>query len=631
MNVPAISVKYALRNHSEWWYRNATPFIYEIIAKGFKIPLLAYPPPSSAKNNKSALNHPQFVSKTIAELLISGVVVEVNQMPHMLNPLTVADNSADKLRLVLDLRLLNPFVEVGKMKFENIDTASQFFKRNQYLATFDLKSGYHHIDIRTEDQTLLGFQWNNHYYTYTSLAFGLNVAGLIFTKVLRTLVKKWRAKSICVVLYIDDGILFADTLESCLDNVIIVREDLKASGFVVNEAKSFWLPKQEMKWLGFVFNTVENKIKIPQKKLAKVQTKIEDVLKLEFISAKELASFVGKITSLHYALGGLVYLLTKNCQVWISVQPTWVKRAMIPNECKVEFLFWKRNLSEARNLPFEKTLPTFTRKVYTDASGKGGGGFIEGLEGSEMVQSFSSEDCLRSSTWRELKTVLDFLVIHQKDLSNEQVLWYSDNSGVISILKKGSMVHELQILALNVFEICSAKNISLCVAWLPRDDNEAADHLSKIEDHDDWQIASRIFLYFQKLVGVFTLDPFAGTLNTKCSHFYSKWWCVGSAGVDAFCFTWKGYLCRVVPPPVLVGKTIKHLIHNRVNAVLVVPKWPSAAFWPILYPNGVLAQGFSLLQEYKEPADFFQEGVFCNKMFTRAAFSGNVLVLRVKF
>ena len=200
-----------------------------MVQKGYKIPLLNYPPISSAKNNRSALNHVAFVSKTIEELLLSGVVKQVFNMPHMVNPLTVADNST-KLRLVLDLRLLNPFVFVDKLKFENIDTAAQFFKKDQYLATFDLKSGYHHIDIRMEDQTLLGFQWNNCYYTYTLLAFGLNVAGLIFTKVLRTLVKKWRAQGITVVLYIDDGILISDTLEGCLDSVITVRKDLKDSG-----------------------------------------------------------------------------------------------------------------------------------------------------------------------------------------------------------------------------------------------------------------------------------------------------------------------------------------------------------------------------------------------------------------
>jgi hypothetical protein len=33
-------------------------------------------------------------------------------------------------------------------------------------------------------------------------------------------------------------------------------------------------------------------------------------------------------------------------------------------------------------------------------------------------------------------------------------------------------------------------------------------------------------------------DRFAHDYNAKCKQFYSKFWCPGTAGIDAFRFTW---------------------------------------------------------------------------------------------
>jgi hypothetical protein len=85
----------------------------------------------------------------------------------MVNLLTVAQYSGQKLRLVLDLRRVNLHVSIDQLNFEDLKVAKQLFKCNQYMATFDLKSGY---------------QCNNTYYVYTIfIAFGLKVVGLAFT------------------------------------------------------------------------------------------------------------------------------------------------------------------------------------------------------------------------------------------------------------------------------------------------------------------------------------------------------------------------------------------------------------------------------------------------------------------
>jgi hypothetical protein len=62
---------------------------------------------------------------------------------------------------------------------------------------FDLKSGYHHIDIHEHHPHFLGFYWQfgnkTKYFTFSVLPFGLCSSGHIFTKVVRVLVKYWKS------------------------------------------------------------------------------------------------------------------------------------------------------------------------------------------------------------------------------------------------------------------------------------------------------------------------------------------------------------------------------------------------------------------------------------------------------
>ena len=54
------------------------------------------------------------------------------------------------------------------------------------MFSFDLKSGYHYVEIFQPHQTFLGFSWDfqgeTGFYIFTVLPFGLSVAPYIFTR-----------------------------------------------------------------------------------------------------------------------------------------------------------------------------------------------------------------------------------------------------------------------------------------------------------------------------------------------------------------------------------------------------------------------------------------------------------------
>ena len=78
--------------------------------EGYKIPFTYTPQKAHFKNNKSALQNSDFVTDPIKDLLVNKLVKETNNIPHVLNPLSVAENSADKKRGILDLRYVNKHI-----------------------------------------------------------------------------------------------------------------------------------------------------------------------------------------------------------------------------------------------------------------------------------------------------------------------------------------------------------------------------------------------------------------------------------------------------------------------------------------------------------------------------------------
>ena len=75
---------------------------------------------------------------------------------------------------------------------------------------------------------------------------------------------------------------------------------------------------------------------------------------------------------------------------------------------------------------------------------------------------------------------------------------------------------------------------------------------------------------------------------TKMQKFlvvFSRFWNPGTAGVDAFFHDWWNDVAWVVPPIPLVLRVLQFIFHSASQGTLVVPHWPSAAYWPLLVNN----------------------------------------------
>ena len=145
-----------------------------------------------------------------------------------------------KLRLILDLSGLNFHLFKFPVIYEGLDVLREYIKQSGYLIKFDLRSGYHHIDIFHEHQTHVGFAWTlsvTRVILCLLLPFGLSSACNIFTKVMREVVRKWQASGIIIVMYLDDCIATNECLSESTSHAFQIKSDLQAAGFSINEKK----------------------------------------------------------------------------------------------------------------------------------------------------------------------------------------------------------------------------------------------------------------------------------------------------------------------------------------------------------------------------------------------------------
>ena len=215
-------------------------------------------------------------------------------------------------------------------------------------------------------------------------------------------------------------------------------------------------------------------------------------------------------------------------------------------------------------------------------------------------------------------------------LRNVRVRWFSDNQNVVRIIQVGSRKAHLQEQAMRVFETCIAYQIRLEPEWLPREENELADFISRIINYDDWQVDPECFYDLDGIWGPHSIDRFADNYNSQLPRFNSRFACPGTEAVDAFTVDWGGgennWWC---PPPSLVVRVMKHAEVCHASGTLVVPCWESAPFWPLLCTDGMGYASF-VVDVRMVPACTLQ-GRSGGNLFGECRPSDRLLALRVGF
>ena len=191
------------------------------------------------------------------------------------------------------------------------------------------------------------------------------------------------------------------------------------------------------------------------------------------------------------------------------------------------------------------------------------------------------------------------------------------------------MKAHLHKLALDLFSLCLNNNISIYLEWIPRNLNEMADAISKFVDHDDWSTTDGFFTFLNKVWGLFTIDRFASAENKKLERFNSLFWNPGTERVNTFSTSWEFENNWLVPPLYLISNTILHLLTCQAQGTLIVPRWPSAPFWPLLFVSKFQTQPYVVdLLLFDSPVGIFQLGNYKGSLLGSDNFISSVLAIK---
>ncbi|GJP42842.1 hypothetical protein CLOM_g2370, partial [Closterium sp. NIES-68] len=136
----------------------------------------------------------------------------------------------------------------------------------RYFSKIDLRGGYHQIRVFADDCHKTAFRTRYGSYEYTVMPFGLTNAPSTFQLTMNGVFRDLLDK--CVIIYLDDILIYSKTREQHLKDLEAVFQRLQQHRLITKGSKCEFL-KQELEFLGHVISM--EGIRIDPKKLRAIQ------------------------------------------------------------------------------------------------------------------------------------------------------------------------------------------------------------------------------------------------------------------------------------------------------------------------------------------------------------------------
>ena len=206
------------------------------------------------------------------------------------------------------------------------------------------------------------------YFVFASLPFGLSTAPYVFTKLLRRVVVYWRSNGIRISVYLDDGIGADRSRSLCFDRTLQVHSDLVGLGFLINEKKSNFEPRQSGEHLGFLLDLAKGVFSIPDKKFDDLFELIQKILtNASNVSARTISRVAWTLISRELALGPIVRLQTRGLYADQNRMNSLSHKLCLSEKAIDDLRFWRDNFCQLVGRPIWRPSPTLVLITYSDA------------------------------------------------------------------------------------------------------------------------------------------------------------------------------------------------------------------------------------------------------------------------
>lgn len=382
--------------------------------------------------------------------------------------------------------------------------------------------------------------------------------------------------------YLDDSLFLSQSRQGLLRVREFVDETFTRLGLKRKESKGCWEPTKDLVHLGIRIDSRRGLFLVPPAKQDTIRGAAASLLRYasshrRWVSTRRLANLCGLVISLTVALP-VSRTVTRSLYDAIGERSSWNKDVQLSNQALRDLRFL-RDLPDAQcNKAIWEPRPLST--IHTDASDTGWGAVLQNIVPAQGF--FRGGQQALHITAKELTAVLSALERFQDQLKGQPVRIITDNMAVRAVINKGtSKSSALMKLYRSILRLTLEKGIMLSAEYIPTLQNVQADALSRIVPSSDWSLPHHLFEEAEELFGERTIDRFASPTSAKCVRYNSVIPSPTSYG-DAFLHSWEGERNWVCPPISLAAPVVSKLYSETAEAVVVLPYWQSAPWFPIL-------------------------------------------------
>ena len=413
-----------------------------------KIDLIPQSSPIKLKSYRLSKAQTKALKKILTQLLENRLIEP--SFSSWAFPVVLVPKKNGDWRMCVDFRALNNITIKDSYALPLIDDILMFIGNNaKVLSTIDLFSGYHQVPMNPDDKDKTTFTTMFGNYKFCVMPFGLCNAPATFQREMNRIF--FDLIGVCLFVYIDDLVIFSDSIESHITHLTKVFQILADNGLKINLEKCSFF-KEEVVLLGHVLST---------KGICPIPDKIKVIVNwLPPKNITQLKSFLGAvgyyrkfIKNFAQIANPLFNLLKKDVSfVW-------------SDKCNIAFERLKKSLTIAPVLsPPDYSKPFIIR---TDASRDGLGGVLLQVKENSIEspiyfesRTLSASESNYSVTDLEGKAVVHCVKKFKSYFSGSPftTIVYTDHKPLVSIFSKGEPTNsrhlkwivELSTLKVNV-------------------------------------------------------------------------------------------------------------------------------------------------------------------------------------
>lgn len=535
-----------------------------------------------------------------------------------------------KWRLVIDLRPTNAACRPRSCRYETLKALSRLARRGDWMISFDIQDGYHAVGVAPEHRRYMTFalppapgSTEPRYIRCAALPFGWTASPLIFTKVMRVMVRMLRAPQAAtferlrrqtasgraavlrlgrsrdpwvhgarVLPYVDDFLCLSATRGEALRCRDRVEYVLNRLGITRHPDKGWWEPTQRLEHLGLDVDTKAGLFRVPPAKLDGLMRQARAILGLasrehRLVPVRTLASFAGYAQSVHLACPAARFYLRSLHDV-MATRASWDARVRLTRQAQRDLRWWMTigTADVARAI----WRPPTDRTLHCDASRLAWGGVLDGTVPAQGM--WRGRDRGRHINYLELMAVYLTLQRFEGELQGASVLLWEDNTTVMHVLtNRTSRSPQLMHLLRKVWRLLDTSGVDLTVKYIPSEENTLADALSRGSPMDELTMRGDAWRDLERRWGPHTVDRYATAENARLRRFNSMLPHEASEGAAALAQDWRGENNFVFPPPTELPR-VAQLLHElpSVAATVVTPHWPAQAWFQQLAEIAVRAE-----------------------------------------